>query len=52
MTPLARYFARFLPNWLVAPALALAYAAMLFSLVVRGEEAPVDNVYADVGGNW
>ena len=51
MTPLARFLARFLPRALVAPALALAYAAMLFSLAVAGDEGDNAIIYIDVRGS-
>ena len=50
MTPLVRFFARFLPRALVAPALALAYAAMLLSLVVASNQKASEIAYIDVTG--
>jgi hypothetical protein len=50
LTPLSRYFARYLPRALVGPALALAYAGMLLGLAVASDDAGREIIYIDVKG--
>jgi len=50
MTPLARSLARYLPRALIGPALAIAYAGMLLSVVVAGGNEEEDIIYIDVTG--
>lgn len=50
MTPWSRFIGRVLPQWLVAPALALIYSFMLFSVAAllgyyAGDQIP----YFDIG---
>lgn len=51
MTPLAQLLARFLPKALVAPALALAYAGMMFAILVAGSVRDTEVIYVDVRGD-
>jgi hypothetical protein len=51
MTPLARILARYLPDWMIAPALAIAYAAMIFSVIVVSDLRQEDIIYVDVRGD-
>jgi hypothetical protein len=48
MTPLTRFFARILPGPVAIGALALAYAGMMFAILVAGEVKQVDIIYVDV----
>jgi hypothetical protein len=51
MTPLLRFFEARLPGWLVWPAMALSYAAMLTAVLMlspRDEQQPI--IYIDVHG--
>lgn len=51
MTPLARFLRRFLPAPLVTLALALAYALMMFSILISRNVEMNNNIYVDVRGD-
>lgn len=52
MTPWSRSIGRVLPQWLVAPALALIYFLMLFSVIaLLGYYAGDQILYFDVGSS-
>ena len=51
MTPLSRFFERLLPRPLAIVALAMAYAGMMFSVLVAGEVEQREIIYIDVHGD-
>jgi hypothetical protein len=48
MTPLARRLARVLPDWAVAPTLAVIYAGLLVAVWLCFGVQPADIMYIDV----
>jgi hypothetical protein len=50
VTPLSRFLAKYLPGFLVWPALALIYAALLVLVTLMLGHAPANILYLDVHG--
>ena len=48
MTPLSKSLARLLPAPLVAPALAVLYAAMMMAILIVGSSGSTEIAYIDV----
>ena len=49
MTPLANLLSWFVPRALLAPVLAVLYAAMILGVVLTGGSGRTDIAYIDVG---
>lgn len=49
MTPLFRFFERFVPSWLAYAGVCLAYAFMMLALLLFGQPTGEAILYIDIG---